>query len=118
MEYKEFFKGLVTSMCAIMGVKMITAVLKFELVEYLKSNPMVKYRIDRFFYVFNVWFYYPFLSYVFPLYCILYSLFAPEYDALPRFTAAYIALVIGFASAITFAYLKRNLDPPIKPMEL
>lgn len=115
MELKEFFNRLIVAMSAIISVKILTAMLKFNLVYYLETNPMVKYRIDVFFYIFNVRIYYPTFSYILPIYCILYSLFAPDYDTLPRFTAAYIALAIGFVAAMTFRYLKGRLDPPQKP---
>jgi len=115
MEFIDFFNQLIVAMSAIIAVKILTVMLKFNLVRYLETNPMVKYKIDKFFYIFNVKIYYPIFSYVLPVYCILYSLFAPDYDTLPRFTAAYIVLVSGFISAMTFRYLRKRLEPPQKP---
>lgn len=103
-------------MTAIFAVKMIVGALKFELVSYLETHPMFKYKIDRFFYNFNVKLYYPFFSYGFPIYCIIYSLFAPDYDSLPRFTAACIAWCMGLVSALVFSYLRKQLTPPQKPI--
>lgn len=82
--------------------------------QWLKDNPIVKNKIDRFFYRFNMYLYYPFFSFLFPVYGIIYSLFTLEYDALPRFTAAWICFGMGIASTAIFRYLKRDFHPPIK----
>lgn len=116
MGFMEVINALVSNISSSLIVEMIKRVLKFDFVSYLETNPIVKSNIERFIYIFYTKFYFPFFSYIIPLYGILYSLFAEDYNAFPRFTSAYIACGLGLISALTFSYLKKQLVPPQKPM--
>lgn len=115
MDFKELITELIKTMCGMMGISIITAILQFQLRTRIETRPMLKYNIDLFIYSFNVNFYYPLFSYVLPMYFITYSLFAPDYDTLPKFSVAWIAWGMGLLSAIVFSYLRKNQDRPNKP---
>lgn len=85
--------------------------------KWLKEHPEVKYKIDLSFYVFNKYVYYPALSIGFTLYGVSMSLFDPNYNTLPRFTAAWIILAAGLSAAVLFQYLNRDHHRPVRPLE-
>ena len=83
---------------------------------WLYDHPMVKYRIDMIFYIYHKYIYSYFFITGFVLYFIVFSLFAPEYNTLPRFIAAWISYAVGLSTTVILQYyMNRDLKRPVRP---
>lgn len=84
--------------------------------KWLKDHPIIEYRLELSLYFFHKYIYSPFFSVWFPLCAISITLFDPNYDTLPRFTAAWIFYGVGLFVSILFNFMNKNYNPPVKPI--
>jgi hypothetical protein len=109
-------KDFIFSILKEIVVKLLVKFILFEnKKKWLEERPDVKYKIDLSLYCFHKYIYCTFFSIVFTIYGISISLFDPNYNALPRFTAAWIIFVTGLSITILFKHINRDFHRPIRP---
>lgn len=104
---------------SILKAVIVALIVKFILYpnkkKWLEEHPVVKYKIDLFFYTFHKYIYSQFFSIGFAIYGIVVSLFDPNYNTLPKFTAAWISFGLGLFGTILFRYINKGYKRPVRP---
>lgn len=103
---------LLTGIQVHFAVKIIVFLLKKMYQFRITFTP--KYWLSYFSYFLFVRLYKYFFGVIIPIYGVFYSLFAPEYDTMPRFYAAYVSLAMGIGAITLFRWVEKNYHKPVR----
>jgi hypothetical protein len=84
--------------------------------KWLEEHPVTKYKIDLGFYFYHIYIYCTIFPIVFVIFGTYISLFDPNYDTLPRFTAAWITFGLGLSATILFKHINKDFNRPVRPL--
>ncbi|MEY3498434.1 MAG: hypothetical protein RL308_103 [Bacteroidota bacterium] len=100
----------------IIGALIVLFIIKKDKKKWLEEHPLTKHKIDLSFYFYHKYLFCTIFPILFAIFGACISLFDPNYDTLPRFTAAWITFGLGLSATILFKHINKDFNRPVRPL--